>query len=231
MKNRRIAWGIGALILAVLLGPILVQAITSGTKGATSPSEAVQSGGRDGANKLQPVAVNTRGYVAYYPAPFAPVYSASFSFAPGTGGTSVAALIGSASKVVYIKKVCLSGTATATASELVQLILKSAISTGPTPVFLTPVSNITAEPTPMALVWTWPSTPGPPTPGATRGILRTWYQTLNIAATTSLEMQPVCFDFTGEEPVLNGASQILEIVMDGAVPAGTNITGTIEWME
>jgi hypothetical protein len=103
---------------ALVANPVSVGAICNGVNGATAANQALL--GSQGAS----LSVNTEGRQA--------TYSACFAVTPAASATDIAMIIGSASKIVRLTRVAISGIATAVAVIDVVGIKRSAADTGGT---------------------------------------------------------------------------------------------------
>jgi hypothetical protein len=151
-------------------------------------------------------------------------------FAAGaTANQDIFRISGSATKTVYIKKIRVSATATATQGNNIAVVKRSAANTGGTSVAstLVPLDSTSAASTASAVHYT-----AAPTSGTAIGTVRA--TKFVIPTTTSLYNPEVIFEFTENSAnpvVLNGVAQGLGIILSTAPGAGNNFLINIEWDE
>lgn len=159
-----------------------------------------------------------------------PTYSCGvLGFTPVATPTDFWQILGSATKVVRVLRISLSGVATSGATVATQLIARSTASTGGTPSPQTAMHHDSNDSAPTAVVNTFAANPSPL--GTSAGVGRA--QALNLGAAGSAGL--VVWDFTtrnGRGLVLRGVAQSLNLNWNGAaVPAGTLLNIDVEFTE
>ena len=157
-------------------------------------------------------------------------YSASFLLtALAANATDIVSLVGSATKNVRVLRVEIMGLATAAAVVDLQLIKRTTADTGGTPVPIVSPRYDTTDIAATAAANSW--TANPAALGTAQGTVRAGKLGLSASPAVGL---PLLWDFSrdGVAPVLRGVAEGLHISWGGvAVPAGTLLTGSIEWEE
>lgn len=157
-------------------------------------------------------------------------YTAAVTVTPASSATDFLTVAGSASKTVRIQRAQCSGTAASTATGTLVALKRSAANTGGTSSSATAVSYDSGYANASASVLTFTTNP---TTGALVGNLRS--SAIVVTATTSSAgVQPVTFDFGGEQSgvVLRGAAQVF--ALNGAAasfPASTSLLCNVIWTE
>jgi hypothetical protein len=168
-----------------------------------------------------------------------PVTNGRISYIAATpvGGLAVGAtanqdmfrISGSATRTVYVKKIRVSMTATATQGNNIHLIKRSAANTGGTSTALALVAQSSTSTAATAAVVQYTAAP---TSGAAVGPVRS--QKYLIPTATALYNSEKVFEFGenhGNPIVLNGTAQGIGIVFGTAPGAGANANITVEWEE
>ncbi len=163
-----------------------------------------------------------------------PTYSAAIpGMAVVASATQIACLIGSATKTIRVTRVILSGTiATAAAYGSVELVMRSAASTGGSPTVATAVPNDSTDAAASATVnGTYTSNP---TQGTAVGPIATQRYSGILTGTVTLLPPPIIFDF-GQRParcpVLRGVAQELGVLLNGFGANASTWDVTFEWTE
>lgn len=164
------------------------------------------------------------------PIPYHPAsYSASAGFVAAATPTDVFNIIGSASKVIRIKKLRLTGTTTSGSpiSVNVGLIKRTSLNTGGTRVTLTSVSHDNTNPTATASVGNY--TANPTALGTSAGAIRTQRTSFNVSGLTGGQ---AIFEFSDGQPfILRGATEQLCVNFNATSITGNQIAISIEWEE
>lgn len=154
------------------------------------------------------------------------------------GATDIEQICGSASSLVKVTRMRISGRATAAAGMDVQVIKRSAANTGGTinasapwsGSFVTGFNYDTADAAPTALTATWTANP---TLGTQVGVIDSAQVALSVAATT-VGGAITNFDFgnrPGKAVTLRGAAQCLSLNLNAQTFAGNLLDVSIEWTE
>lgn len=167
------------------------------------------------------------------------VFRASSSFTPqATGAVTVASLTGSATKTVRIRRVLISGSATALSSTLFGLQRTSALGAGGTTVTPTVAKMDTLSAAATAVAQTYTTTlkaAGTPVGGALSQIqlFQTTVTTPTVAWAEAQTLFPEKGATIGQAIVLRGASDFLEVqnLNGGNLAAGSILQVTFEWIE
>lgn len=153
-------------------------------------------------------------------------------FLPIATPTDIWTMIGSATKVVRITKIRLTGVATAATPVALQLIKRSTANTGGTTTTPTIVPNDTSDAAATAVI-TYYAAGANPTLGSTVGTMRSGF--LNLGAAAAGAAGVLEWDFTNlndKAIVLRGVAQAISINWNGAaVPAGTLLTIEVRFTE
>jgi hypothetical protein len=186
---------------------------------------------RDGGGAPNILAINAQGQAAVDTEGRKATYSAAISaYAPYATAQDILAISGSATKVVRVTRLEVSGRATASNQLDVQVLVRSTANSGGTPTTLTPVPHDSNNGTVTASVVTYGAAPSA---GALTGVVRS--AQINMSATGSGGAAvPQDWDFTTRNVqalTLRGA-QIVAVNLNGAaIPAGTALDLSIEWTE
>jgi hypothetical protein len=153
-------------------------------------------------------------------------------FTPAATATDIFTISGSATKIVKITKLTISGDATANAIFDVYLTKRTTANTGGTATNPTPTKADSADAAASAVLSVYsanPSALGTGTPMEGDHIL------LVNAGTPTVQTQRLEYTWgtrNDKVPTLRGVNQFLAINLNGnAVPAGTSLYVTIEWTE
>lgn len=150
------------------------------------------------------------------------------AFTPAATATDFWQIIGSASKVVRVLRIAISGFATSAISVDIQLVKRSTASSGGSPTGLTVCQHDSNDAAVSAVVSTFGANP---TLGTTANIPRS--QKLNLGATGAAGS--IVWDFTTRNSkaiVLRGVAQSLNLNFLGqAVPSGTLMDIDVEFSE
>jgi len=156
-------------------------------------------------------------------------YSAAVTFAPAATPTDIATISGSATKVIRVTRIELSGIATTAQTQIVQLIKRSAANTGGTTAAMIAVPLDVDNAAATATVVNY--TANPTALGAAIGTLRRNETLFPLSGTPS---NYVSWEFgtRNNQPItLRAATQILAIALNGTTIAGGSISLYIEWTE
>lgn len=169
------------------------------------------------------VQVNTEGQK--------PTYSANkTALASVASATDIFTITGSATKVVRVLRVGISGVATAAATFVVQLIVRSTANTSGTSGAATAVPHDSGSAAATATVLSYT---GNPTLGSTVGAIRTAY--LGLSGTSGLIGGGILeWDFStanDQSVVLRGIAQVLALNLNGVTVTGGAFNLWVEWTE
>jgi hypothetical protein len=165
-------------------------------------------------------------------------FRASATFTPyATSAIALFQIKGSATKTVRVKRVLVSGAATALADTLFRMTLLSASGTGGTAVTPTIAKLDSASSTATAVVTHW--TTAAQSAGTVTSVLSHWRQfiaTVTTPATAYTNPQQVVFPeagMLGQAIVLRGTSEFLQVenLNGGNLGAATVLEYVIEWVE
>ena len=212
--------GAGATGLALVGNPVAVGVKADGANGAAA---VMQVSVGDSANTM---AVNAEGRRA--------TYSIGFQVTPAASATDIAAITGSATKIVRVTKVVLTGIATAAAVIDVLAIKRSAADTAGTITSQTGIvnhdsSDVVATAVVNAI-----------TVNATLGATGSKYGTAKnskcglLTAAGSVAPRPTVWDFGGrgeKHVVLRGIADWLAVNLNGVQSAGQVMSIEITWTE
>lgn len=162
-------------------------------------------------------------------------YSASFSaVTPFATAADWVALLGDGTMAIRLRRLTISGIATAQDSTPVLLSKRSTLNTGGTPASITAVPHDSTQRASIATVNKY--TAAPSGSGTLVGIL--WQTRLSLAkAAASSGVGPiaVCYDFDGDNlraPSLLTATEMLIVGLGGgAVPSGAALDLSLTWTE
>lgn len=162
-----------------------------------------------------------------------PTYSAAFiGVTPAASCTDLATINGDGTKQIRVKRVKVSGIATANDSTPVALVKRSALDTGGTGAGVTAVPHESSQAVSVATVTKYTANP---TLGTAVGSVRTDRLVLAKAtASGGLGSGSVEFDLTkdGKEIVLNTATEQLAVNLNGGtVPSGAALDVSFTWTE
>lgn len=192
--------------------------------GGVNPSNQTQVAKTDNTGSIYVTASPVDAYRA--------TYSATGTWAPvTTAPLDIFAISGSASKVIRITKIELSGIQTTAAYRDISLIKRSTSNTGGTATALTIVPHDSANAAATAQVWVY--TANPTVIGTSVGAIRNIKALIGTAITNS--MPPVIqWDF-GNRPsqaiVLRGITQGLVLSLNGVASTGNAFDVSVEWTE
>lgn len=152
------------------------------------------------------------------------------SFTPVANATDVFQLFGSSGKLIRVRSIIISGTATAAAQILVGMILRTALNSGGTPVAITPCRQDSADDAVSATVQTYSANPSALGAGiAFRG------GRLGLSPPSNGPIDRLIFKFganSDKAPVLQSASQSVCLNLGGGVvPAGAALEISCSWSE
>ncbi len=164
--------------------------------------------------------------------------SITTSYSVGTSNLAVAAtatdifeISGSASKVVRIKKITVSGVATANGTYTIRLVKRSTANTVGTSSTLTIVPHDSSDAAATAIVKSYTANP---TTGTTVGIIKNKKMTVSTAATSTVDANVILFEFGqyGEKSiVLRGTSEMLTVNLSNTTITGGTLDIDITWTE
>lgn len=151
-------------------------------------------------------------------------------FVPAATPTDVFRLRGSATKLVRLKSLYISGTATSASNVLLFLALRTVLNTGGTTNNVTPGRHDSTDDAVAAVVETYTANPSALGAGATIAGGR-----LNLAPAANGSIDRLALDWawrSDKAPVLNGANESLCLNVNGAAwPAGGALDIQIVWTE
>lgn len=151
------------------------------------------------------------------------------AFTPAATATDFWQIIGSATKVVRVTRICISGFATSGITVDVQLVKRTTASTGGTPTAPTISLHDSNDAAASAVVNSFAANPSPL--GTTGGVVRA--DKLNLGATGAAGR--IEWDFSTRNTkalVLRGVAQSLNLNWNGAaVPSGTLLDISVEFTE
>lgn len=149
---------------------------------------------------------------------------------PAATPTDVFRIVGSATKLIRIKSIYLSGTATAASNIIVNLALRTALNTGGTTANITAGLHDSTDDAVAATVNTYSVNPTGLGAGAIIAGGR-----LNLAPAANGSIDRLLFDWAWRNektPVLNNANQALCVNLGGAAwPAGGSLDIQLTWTE
>ncbi|CAB4126147.1 hypothetical protein UFOVP68_10 [uncultured Caudovirales phage] len=154
----------------------------------------------------------------------------SGSFTPAALATDVFQLIGSATKLIRLKAIYISGTSTTASNIIVNIILRTAANTGGTAVAITPGRHDSNDDAVSATLQSFSANPSGLGAGATiRG------GRLNLAPAANGAIDRLLFDWSwhnDKSPILQSAAQSVVVNLGGAaVPVGASLDISCEWTE
>jgi hypothetical protein len=159
-----------------------------------------------------------------------PTYSAcTATFTASTAG-DIAAIIGSATKLIRVKRVAVSGRNTAGQSIDCSLIKRSTLDTGGTAAGLTAVSHDSLDLAATATATSW--TTVPTTPGTSVGLVRA--QQMTLSGSTVLTPVAIEWDFStanDKAMVLRNANEGLYLNLPAAPASSATLNIFLEWSE
>ncbi|MGP0093066.1 MAG: hypothetical protein ACLPKB_24455 [Xanthobacteraceae bacterium] len=161
-----------------------------------------------------------------------PTYSAAtVAYAPYASATDIFSISGSASKVVRLKRIAVSGRSTAASNIDVALVKRTTADSGGSPTALTAVlHDTTVNPAASAVISTYAAAPT-----TTGGVTLRAQQSNLSAAGSGGAATPVEWHFgdvNDQAVVLRGtAEQIAVNLGGGSVPAGATLNLFVEWSE
>ncbi len=151
------------------------------------------------------------------------------AFTPAATPTDFWQIVGSATKIVRVTRISISGFATSAISVDVQLVKRTTASTGGTPTAPTIAVNDSNDAAATAVVNSFAANPSPL--GTTGGVVAA--AKLNLGATGAAGV--ITWDFTTRNSkalVLRGIAQSLNLNWNGAaVPSGTLLDISVEFTE
>jgi hypothetical protein len=176
------------------------------------------------------VGTNANPFVTYMVDTGKATYSASaVAFAYAASGTDIFTITGSATKVIRITRIAVTGTQTTGAMRDVLLIKRSAANTGGTSATPTMVPHDSTSAAATAVVRNY--TANPSGLGATVGTLRA--EKFFLAAATAVSGSLIV-DFGprySQSIILRGTGEVLAVNMNGVTSTGNSMTITMEWTE
>jgi hypothetical protein len=156
-------------------------------------------------------------------------YSASFTVATAATATDIATIIGSASTVVRVTKIELTGLATTAVTTPILLIKRSAADTGGTSTTATAIPHDANDAAATAVVSAY--TANPTGLGAAVGTIRS---TKMVFPLTGVLDSVIIWEFgirNNKPIVLRGVAQNLAINLNSITVTGGSVSGFIEWTE
>jgi hypothetical protein len=187
---------------------------------------------RDGGGAPNILSINAQGQAAVDTEGRKATYSAAVSaYAPYATAQDILAIAGSATRVVRVTRVEVSGRATAANQLDVQVLVRSAANSGGSQTTLATVPHDANNGTATASVVTYGAAPSA---GGLVGVVRS--AQMNMSATGSGGAAvPQDWDFTTRNVqalALRGVGQMVAVNLNGAaIPAGTALDLSIEWTE
>lgn len=173
---------------------------------------------------------NTTPIVTYMVDTAKATYSASaVAFAMATSPTDIFTITGSASKVIRVTRIAVTGTQSSGAMRDVLLIKRSAANTGGTSATPTMVPHDSTSSAATATVRNY--TANPSGLGSAVGTMRA--EKFFLAGTATVAGSLIA-DFGpryGQSIVLRGTTEVLAVNMNGVSSSGSSMTITIEWTE
>lgn len=153
------------------------------------------------------------------------------ALAPAASATDFFTIRGSASTPVRVRRISCSGTSTAAATALVQVVKRSAVNTGGTSAASTAVAyNSTPGIAATATVLSY--TANPSALGTAVGPIAAGNLTTNTLATSAVLAPTLVFDFSNQFVFLNGAAEVLALNANAAsFTAGASLSCSVEWSE
>lgn len=160
-----------------------------------------------------------------------PFYSATkVGLSPASSATDFFTIIGSATKPVRVISLSCSGTSTAAATALVQVVKRSAANTTGTSAAATAVPFSSVYPAATAVVKSYTVNPGGL--GASVGVVAVGNLTTTTAASTAVSGPTLTFDFSEQNIILNGVAQTLALNANAAsFSSGASLNCTAKWAE
>jgi hypothetical protein len=155
-----------------------------------------------------------------------PTYAAAGSFTPATG--VMFAICGSSSRLVVLRSLQLSGTATSASSIVVNLLKTSTQPSAGTAI--TGTSNDTQDPASTGSAQFYTATP---TAGTAIGTLSAFTMGLPPpSGITGLQVPTFLQNPQGQKPIiLRGVNQCVELQTSSAIPSGTSLQVSVGWTE
>ncbi len=146
-----------------------------------------------------------------------------------SAATDIFTITGSASKIIMIKKIRISGTQTTAGVGLIQLIKRSAVNTGGTSATITGVPHDASNFVATATIRSY--TANPSALGAAIGTIRA--DRVYISSVTSVEspLEYIFGEVQSQHIHLRSATDVLSVNLNGATFAGNTFTCTVEWSE
>ena len=164
-----------------------------------------------------------------------PTFScATVAYAPFANASDILVIIGSATNIIRIRRIAVSGRATGASNIDVALFKRFILNTGGAPTALIPVLHDTViNPAPTAVVQTYGSAPTI-SAGTGASIFRCQQSNLSAAGSGGAAI-PVEFDFGqmgGQSAVLRSATESITINLGSVtIPTGTVLNLWLEWTE
>lgn len=148
-----------------------------------------------------------------------------------TGATDVMTITGSASKIIRISRIIVTGSQTTAGSILFSLLKRSTLNTGGSPTTLTTVPHDSRSFSATSIVTTYA---GSPSLGTLVGSIRSVRKFL-LALATVLDVQPLIFDFGTlpglQEMTLTNSAECLSLNLSGLIILGGALNIAVEWTE
>jgi hypothetical protein len=157
-----------------------------------------------------------------------PTYHAALSFAPAASATDVVVIQGSATKTVVVRRIMLSGVATA-AGVKVSLIRRSTADTGGVSSGVTPTLADINDPIATASVSVYTTNPSPLGTAVGGGIFNFPLGVNPITSGAQDRLIMAFGDYGAKSLVLRGTNDYLAINLNGTTV--TTIYGDVEWTE
>lgn len=159
-----------------------------------------------------------------------PSYAASIiGLVPALLPTDIFEIAGSASKIIRVSRIRLTGTRTASTTNDIIVVKRSTANTGGTSTSPTviPVNSTSAAGTAVVKAYT-----ANPTLGTLVGNIRADKQFLNIAGTGPSEVREYTFGIDGTEHLtLNGVNEMVAVNLNGVTMGGGNLDIWVTWEE
>lgn len=156
-------------------------------------------------------------------------FSAAASFIPAASATDVFAVIGGATKAIYITRILVSGTQTTAGNIECVLIKRASANTGGTFIAANMIPHDSGNPTATASVGHYTANPST---GTSLGAVRR--ERLLVPAPASVAPHDHIvweFETTGQPIVLKNTSQLLAVNLLGATLTGGLLSVSAEWYE
>lgn len=159
---------------------------------------------------------------------FVRTYSAAGSQAAAASCTDYGVITGSATSLVYVTRIVVSGFETTAAAIRIALVKRAAANTSGTVVGLTAVPHFSTDAAAGAVANLYSANP---TINSTVGNIEVRY--MPLMATTTINSNGMVFDFgtTGKPILLSGIAEQLAINFNGVTLTGNALAARFEWYE